>query len=171
MSVDFTSITKLNRRAVSFGSGSVYLEVSSRDMFGCAMTSSRRIHLMQVFPSQPGRSSRTGYPAAGRSASPFSAYASERVVEHLLQRDAAGEHRRVAAFRQHPARVRPDAGFAEQRGDPHAGPLRVRGHPVDLLRRQLPLRRAVTVAAVAGAFEEVDAGDRRQPPEIGQREG
>src|SRR5581483_10285363 len=32
--IDFASMTKLNCRAVPFGSGSVYFDVSSRDIFG-----------------------------------------------------------------------------------------------------------------------------------------
>ena len=73
--IDFASITKLNWRAVSSESGSVYFDVSSRVMNGRSASSIRRIHLTLAFPSQPGNSSRAGYPCSGRSASPFWPYA------------------------------------------------------------------------------------------------
>src|SRR4029453_6353875 len=71
--IDFASITKLNCRAVSFGSGSVYFEVSSRNMPGPPASSMRRTHLTFAFPSQPGSRSLAGYPFAGRNGSPLNA--------------------------------------------------------------------------------------------------
>ena len=49
--MDFASITNENWRAVPFGNGSVYFEVSSRDMLGSRITSRRRSHLMHMLPS------------------------------------------------------------------------------------------------------------------------
>src|SRR3954471_9698724 len=49
--MDFASRMKLNWRAVSFGSGSVYLDVSSRNIHGAFPSSMRRSHLMFAFPS------------------------------------------------------------------------------------------------------------------------
>src|SRR5690348_4928437 len=52
--MDFASRTKLNWRAVSFLSGSVYFDVSSRNIQGSRPSSRRRTHLMLAFPSKPG---------------------------------------------------------------------------------------------------------------------
>src|SRR5215213_10711895 len=48
--IDFASSTKLNWRAVAFGSGSVYLDVSSRNIHGSRPSSRRRSHLMFALP-------------------------------------------------------------------------------------------------------------------------
>ena len=53
-------MTKVNWRAVPSGTSSVYLEVSSRDIMGCATAFRRRSHLIWVTPSQPGMSRRMG---------------------------------------------------------------------------------------------------------------
>jgi hypothetical protein len=45
-------MSKLNCRALPFGSGSVYFDVSSRDMFGWSMSSTRRRrHFTHMLPS------------------------------------------------------------------------------------------------------------------------
>ena len=57
---DFASITNVNCRASPFGIRSVYFEVSSRVCQGRSTSCNRRSHLMEMFPSHPGASSRTG---------------------------------------------------------------------------------------------------------------
>src|ERR1051325_9189859 len=49
--IDLASSTKLNCRAVPFESGSVYLEVSSRNIHGSRPSSMRRTHLTFALPS------------------------------------------------------------------------------------------------------------------------
>ena len=58
--MDDASITRLKIRAVSFGRGSVYSDVSARVMKGASETSMRRIHLMLALPSKPGTRRRAG---------------------------------------------------------------------------------------------------------------
>ncbi|PZX13008.1 hypothetical protein LX81_03385 [Palleronia aestuarii] len=57
---DFASISMENCRALPSGMRSVYFDVSSRVMNGWSLTSRRRSHLMCVFPSNLGNSSRSG---------------------------------------------------------------------------------------------------------------
>jgi hypothetical protein len=57
---DFASITKLKIRAVPSLSGSVYFDVSQRVIHGCVPSSSRRSHLTETLPSQPGTNARSG---------------------------------------------------------------------------------------------------------------
>ena len=68
---DLASITNVNCRASPLGIRSVYFEVSSRVCQARSTSCIRRSHLMEMLPSHPGISSRSGYPWAGRSASPF----------------------------------------------------------------------------------------------------
>src|SRR3954465_7781 len=49
--IDFASISKLNWRTLSPGSGSVYFDVSQRVMNGSAPTLMRRSHFTFVLPS------------------------------------------------------------------------------------------------------------------------
>ena len=57
---DFTSIGNTNCQAFSSFSRIVYLEVSSFDMAGAAVSLSRRSRLTLKFPSKPGTRRRTG---------------------------------------------------------------------------------------------------------------
>ena len=68
---DLGSIVKVNMRAWPSASRSVYLDVSSRVMYGWSTTLRRRSHFTLILPSQPGTNSRSGYPCSGRSDSPF----------------------------------------------------------------------------------------------------
>ena len=71
--IDFASRSNVNCRAVPSGIRSVYFDVSSRLIAGWFITFSRRSHFTFALPSQPGNSSRSGYPCSGRSGSPFCA--------------------------------------------------------------------------------------------------
>jgi hypothetical protein len=46
-----------------------------------------------------------------------------RVIERLADRNAAVHARPVGAFGEKPFGLGVDAGFLEQRGEPHAGPF------------------------------------------------
>ena len=89
-----------------------------------------------------------------------------RVVHHLFDRDAAVKLAGVRAFGEDPRRAGVHAALTEQRGHRHAGPLAAAREAVDALHVRLRGAAAPFAAAVAGAFEEVDARDRRQPLQL-----
>jgi len=80
-----------------------------------------------------------------------------RVIERLGEGDAPIHARPVGAFGKEPLRLRVDAGFLEQRGEPHAGPLGARHQAVDRLHVGLNRVFVVERRAVAAAFDEIDA--------------
>ena len=57
---DLASMTNVYCRASPFGIRSVYLEVSSRVRYDRSTARSRRSHLIEMLPSQPGISRRNG---------------------------------------------------------------------------------------------------------------
>ena len=83
------------------------------------------------------------------------------VVVGLLQRHAAADCERIRALRQHPRRLRIDAGLVEQRRHRHAGPFRAGHQSVQRLQRRLDRLRREHRRAVAAAFDEMLARHHR----------
>src|SRR5207237_4428456 len=90
-----------------------------------------------------------------------------RVVERLLDRDAARQEGGIVAFGEEPRRLRTRADLTEEGRKHHTGPLALAGHAGELLRRGLRGRGAVEIA---GAFEETDARYGERPYAICERE-
>ena len=91
------------------------------------------------------------------------------VVETLLDREAPGHRGAVGALGDDPLRAALYTEVSKDRGEQDARPLAAAGHPVGSLDVRhggpRPLRRAV-----ARALDHVDAGHRRQPLDLGERQ-
>ena len=94
----------------------------------------------------------------------------QRVVERLLQRDAAAHVRGVGAFREQPFRLRLEAGFVEQHAQGDAGPFAAGDVAVHSARRHLCGLGTQGAQAVARALDEIGAREHRVARERFDRE-
>ncbi len=93
-----------------------------------------------------------------------------RIVEALLDRNAAVQGTGIAAFGEEPLGLRIDADLVEQRRKQNAGPFRVGGQPVQRLRGHLHWLRGEHRCRVAAALDEPHARDHGVAVEVFERE-
>src|SRR5207237_9345184 len=89
----------------------------------------------------------------------------KEIIEGRVQGQAARQPARVRTFGNDPACRGLHSGFLEKEPQRYPGPLATAQETVALLRRCT--RSALRLsAAVAGAFNEMNPGDGRQPPQL-----
>ena len=166
---DFASMSMLNWRALPFGQQvGVFRGFFARhERLVADLEASQPFDVRVAFIAGQQQPQRIALLRPDRFA--VLAISKDRVLEHFFHRNAARHHRRIGAFREHPAAAVLEADFAGDGRKLNARPFRCAEQTVRALhglqRRLVPFRQAV-----AGTFDEMFARHRRKSLDVRHRE-